>query len=326
MILAAFRPDTKARLVEEGLVAPTVQFVFRRSQRSVLSREDYFSGLAHPSAFPSYEIGLARMVSLANAIAPDAIPPLVRLERARGGPPREGVDYFGEGLSEQLFDTPRRSAAIWRGKDYTPPDARLGRGDPRPERPAARDSTGACCAATPSGCASRPRDGAAGGDRDRLAGPAPGRRGEPGPLGPRRHRRLRRQRRARFRPGDRQPAPARATRPAATSPGPTAPAHRRDRPRRPGEGGDLPRPDADGARRLARRIRLRRHGPAHRLAAPPRRPRGGLRRRGPADPRARAAKAGSETAAVRYPLRRTPAGGLAILELRGDALDPEPSW
>ena len=31
LILAAFRPDTKARLVEEGLVVPTVQMVFRRS-------------------------------------------------------------------------------------------------------------------------------------------------------------------------------------------------------------------------------------------------------------------------------------------------------
>ena len=34
----------------------------------------------------------------------------------------------------------------------------------------------------------------------------------------------------------------------------------------------------------------------------------------------------SMTADARYPLRRTAAGGLAILELRGDAPDPEPSW
>ncbi len=119
MILASFRPDTKARLVEEGLVAPTVQFVFRRSQRSVLSRDDYFSGLAHPSAFPFYEIGLARMVSLANSIAPDAIPPLVRLEVVAEDGAREGVDFFGEGLSEQLFDTPSAIARVWRGKAHT---------------------------------------------------------------------------------------------------------------------------------------------------------------------------------------------------------------
>jgi hypothetical protein len=119
MILAAFRPDTKERLVEEGLIAPTVQFVFRRSQRSVLSREDYFSGLAHPSAYSAYEIGLARMVSLANAITPETIPPMVRLRVLEEDMPREGIDYFGAGLSEQFFDTPSAIGRVWRGKDYT---------------------------------------------------------------------------------------------------------------------------------------------------------------------------------------------------------------
>ncbi len=119
MILAAFRPDTKAKLVETGLLAPTVQFVFRRSQRSVLSRDDYMSGLAHPSAFSSYEIGLARMVSLANAIRPDTIPALVRIRVLEEDAPVEGIDFFGEGLSEQVFDTPSAIGRVWRGKDWS---------------------------------------------------------------------------------------------------------------------------------------------------------------------------------------------------------------
>lgn len=41
MILAAFRPDTKARLTETGLIAPTVQMVYRRARNDVLSREAY---------------------------------------------------------------------------------------------------------------------------------------------------------------------------------------------------------------------------------------------------------------------------------------------
>ena len=118
MILAAFRPETKARLVETGLLAPTVQYVFRRSQRSVLSREAYMSGAAHPSVFPAYEIGLARMVSLANAILPDDIPPMVRIRMLEETEPVEGVDFFGEGLSETFFDTPAAIGRIWRGKDY----------------------------------------------------------------------------------------------------------------------------------------------------------------------------------------------------------------
>ena len=51
MILAAFRPDTKARLAEENLIVPTVQMVFRRSLQNVRSRDDYFSAAAHPAAF-----------------------------------------------------------------------------------------------------------------------------------------------------------------------------------------------------------------------------------------------------------------------------------
>lgn len=119
MILASFRPDTKARLVEDGLLAPTVQFVFRRSLRSVLSRDDYMSGVAHPSAFSPYEIGLARMVSLANAIRPDTIPALVRLRMLEEEAPVEGIDYFGEGLSEQVFDTPAAIGRVWRGRNYS---------------------------------------------------------------------------------------------------------------------------------------------------------------------------------------------------------------
>ena len=119
MILAAFRPDTKAKAIEEGLIAPLVQFVFRRSQRSVLSREDYFSALAHPSVFSAYEIGLARMVSLANSITPETIPPMVRLRVLDEDVPVEGVDFFGQGLSERFFDTPSAIGRIWRGKAYT---------------------------------------------------------------------------------------------------------------------------------------------------------------------------------------------------------------
>jgi len=118
MILAAFRPDTKARLTEEKLIVPTVQMVFRRSLRNVTSREGYFSGDAHPAAFEGYDINLARMVSLANSIEPGAIPAEVRLTVLEEDLGQEGVDYFGAGLTEQLFDTPGAVARIWRSKAY----------------------------------------------------------------------------------------------------------------------------------------------------------------------------------------------------------------
>lgn len=114
MILASFRPETKARLIEENLVAPTVQMVFRRSLQNVRSRESYFSGDAHPAAFAGSQINLARMVSLAQSIAPDAIPAETRLRVVEEELGEEGIDFFGEGLSEQLFDTPSAVARIWR--------------------------------------------------------------------------------------------------------------------------------------------------------------------------------------------------------------------
>jgi hypothetical protein len=116
MIFAAFRPDTKARLVEEGLVTPTVQMVFRRSLQNVRSRENYFSSDAQRAAFDAYEINLARMVSLANSIRAEDIPAEMRIRMEEEELGVEGVDYFGQGLSEQLFDTPQAIARIWRAK------------------------------------------------------------------------------------------------------------------------------------------------------------------------------------------------------------------
>ena len=118
LILAAFPPETKARLIEENLVVPTVQMVFRRSLRNVTSREDYFSGAAHPAVFEGYNINLARMVSLANSITPDTIPAESRIRVVEEELGTEGVDYFGEGLSEQLFDTPAAVARIWRSRTW----------------------------------------------------------------------------------------------------------------------------------------------------------------------------------------------------------------
>jgi hypothetical protein len=114
LTLAAFRPETKARIVEAGMINSTVQMVFRRSQQQVTSRELYFSGAAHPAAFEGYNVNAARMVSLANSIAPDAIPAEARIAVVEEELGVESVDFFGQGLSERLFDTPRAIGRIWR--------------------------------------------------------------------------------------------------------------------------------------------------------------------------------------------------------------------
>ena len=93
--------------------------IFRRSLQHVTSRESYLSGDAHPAAFEGYTINPARMVSLAQSIEADAIPPEVRIAVTAEDLGTEGVDFFGAGLSEQLFDTPGAIARIWRSKAAT---------------------------------------------------------------------------------------------------------------------------------------------------------------------------------------------------------------
>ena len=114
MILAAFTPETKAYLREAQLLAPTVQMVFRRGLDLVRGREGYRSGVAHLSAVRDKQINLARMVELANALTPDTVPPMVRLAVLSETRSTQGVDYFGAGLDERLFDTPAAIARIWR--------------------------------------------------------------------------------------------------------------------------------------------------------------------------------------------------------------------
>ena len=114
MALAAFRPDTKARLTETRMIVPTLQWVFRRSQQHIQSRDAYFSGAAHPAVFEGFRINAARMVSLANSIQPGDIPAQVRLRVLGEDTGTEGVNFFGGGLSEQLFDTPGAIARVWR--------------------------------------------------------------------------------------------------------------------------------------------------------------------------------------------------------------------
>jgi hypothetical protein len=119
MIMAAFRPDTKAFLVENGLMASTIQMVWRRSQATVLSRAAYFSGLAHPSVFDRKVINLARMVALANAIQPGDVPPMVRLAVTEEDVALEGVEKFGAETDERFFDTPSAIARIWRSSAWS---------------------------------------------------------------------------------------------------------------------------------------------------------------------------------------------------------------
>ncbi len=115
MTLAALPADTRKRLQETGLIAPTLQMILRRSQKQVPSREAYFTGAAHPTVFRADQLQPERMIGLAAALRPETIPPLVRLTVEE----EDFAPFAGlAGLSERLFTTPSAIARIWRAPDW----------------------------------------------------------------------------------------------------------------------------------------------------------------------------------------------------------------
>jgi hypothetical protein len=112
--LAAFRPETKQRLVGAGLLMPTVQMIFRSCNRDVVRPGDYLTGLAHPTAFDGRDLDPLAMVRMAHAMDPNQVPPMVQLRVVEDLQGREGLDWFAPGLGERLFDTPCAIARIGR--------------------------------------------------------------------------------------------------------------------------------------------------------------------------------------------------------------------
>ncbi|WP_339950884.1 hypothetical protein [uncultured Albimonas sp.] len=113
-ILAALRPDTKAALIEQRMISPVVQMIWRRGQKGIETDEDYLSAAAHPTVFDPEMAEPIRMIEIANALTPDQIPPLVTLKVLDENRPVPGVSVFGDGLSQGWFDTPSAISRLFR--------------------------------------------------------------------------------------------------------------------------------------------------------------------------------------------------------------------
>ena len=235
----------------------------------------------------------------------------------------EGVDYFGQGLTEQLFDTPGAIARIWRSKAYRRSMVVSAEGSRDPNgRPLAfhwrllQGDPGAG-----DDRAARRRSRARG---SRSTGTTPFRISEDNPLIS-----------SRVDIGVFADNGAHDSAPAILSwyfPPETRDLRARPRRRRCAslpstmpirQGRGLRRPDADPARRLARRIRLRRRRRARRLDPPPRRQR---REAFTADGRRilepGAAGRPPRTAAVAYALERDPPAGSRCARSTRGLLEP----
>jgi YD repeat-containing protein len=112
--IAAFRPETQKFLVEERLLMPTVQMIFRSSRKPVAGRDEYLSGLAHPPVFDGATLDVERMMRMAHDLEPADVPPLVRLAVEEEYLGRPGSDYFEAGPGEKLFDTVSAVARVAR--------------------------------------------------------------------------------------------------------------------------------------------------------------------------------------------------------------------
>ncbi|QDU97026.1 tetratricopeptide repeat protein [Lignipirellula cremea] len=110
--MAALQPAVKKKLVEQGLLMPTVQWIFRHSNKMATTPEAYLTGAAHPTVFDGEQLDVLKMETLAHDLQPDALPPLALLQVVEETAGQPGVDYFDVAAREQLFTTPCAIARV----------------------------------------------------------------------------------------------------------------------------------------------------------------------------------------------------------------------
>ncbi|MEY4485055.1 MAG: hypothetical protein RL693_2507 [Verrucomicrobiota bacterium] len=114
---AAFPPETQELLIRSHALAPTLQSIFRKSNRMVKTEEDYLKGKAHPPVFDAAQIDEEKMILLAHGMTRLGVPPLVVLEMLKEDAGVPNRDFFETTAikDEKLGTTPFSIARIFRG-------------------------------------------------------------------------------------------------------------------------------------------------------------------------------------------------------------------
>ncbi len=116
--LAAFRPEVKKKLVESGLLMPTVQMILRSTNKHLKEPKEYLTGKAHPTVFEGAWVDALKMVKLAHDMTVETLPPLAQIKVIEEDAAENGRDFFEpRGTTEKLADTPAVIARLWRGKE-----------------------------------------------------------------------------------------------------------------------------------------------------------------------------------------------------------------
>lgn len=116
---AAFSPETQALLIKSRALMPTLQGIFRRSNRMVKNEDDYLQGKAHPAVFESAQIDEEKMVGLAHAMTRATVPPVVVLEMLKEDSCNPNRDFFDTAniKNEKLGTSPCAMARVFRGSE-----------------------------------------------------------------------------------------------------------------------------------------------------------------------------------------------------------------
>lgn len=113
---ASFSPEVQEGLIRQHILVPTLQAVFRQSNKQVVTPDDYFTGKAHPPVFDGAQIDELKMITLAHTMSAQTVPPLAFLEVLSERSATAGVDFFESPrlTDEKLGTTPVNVARIFR--------------------------------------------------------------------------------------------------------------------------------------------------------------------------------------------------------------------
>ncbi len=120
---ASFSPEIQESLIRQHILVPTLQAIFRQSNKQVVTPEDYFTGKAHPPVFDGSQIDELKMITLAHTMSAQTVPPLAFVEVLSERSSVPGVDFFESPriADEKLGSTPVDITRIFRGsaEEYT---------------------------------------------------------------------------------------------------------------------------------------------------------------------------------------------------------------
>lgn len=117
--IAAFDPDVLTMLIRKRILMPTVQAIFRQSNKMVKSEADYLTAKAHPVVFDGSQIDEEKMVLAAHTMTRAAVPPVAFVRVVSESSAKNGKDFFERSgiTSEKLGDTPTAIARVFRSHD-----------------------------------------------------------------------------------------------------------------------------------------------------------------------------------------------------------------